>query len=77
MFMFFQEEEGKVLAFYTKGEEVVAVLTLGRDPLAARYKVLQSSLDMIFWFQVCQRHNLMSLSYTLYHIETAVLTATE
>ena len=54
MFMFFQEEEGKVLAFYTKGEEVVAVLTLGRDPLAARYKVLQSSLDMIFWFQVCQ-----------------------
>ena len=48
--MFFQEEEGKVLAFYTKGEEVVAVLTLGRDPLAARYKVLQSSLDMIFRF---------------------------
>ena len=46
MFMFFQEEEGKVLAFYTKGEEVVAVLTLGRDPLAARYKVLQSSHDM-------------------------------
>ena len=54
MFMFFQEEEGKVLAFYTKGEEVVAVLTLGRDPLAARYKVLQSSHDMIFRFQVCQ-----------------------
>ena len=50
MFIFFQEEEGKVLAFYTKGEEVVAVLTLGRDPLAARYEVLQSSLDMIFWF---------------------------
>jgi len=33
----YQEEEGKVLAFYTKGDEVVAVLTLGRDPLAARF----------------------------------------
>ena len=43
--MFFQEEEGKLLAFYTKGEEVVAVLTLGRDPLAARYKVFEST----FW----------------------------
>ena len=39
---FFQEEEGKLLAFYTKGEEVIAVLTLGRDPLAARYKVFES-----------------------------------
>ena len=39
--MFFQEEEGKLLAFYTKGEEVIAVLTLGRDPLAARYKVFE------------------------------------
>ena len=33
------------MAFYTKGEEVVAVLTLGRDPLAARYKVSQSTLQ--------------------------------
>ena len=39
--MFFQEEAGKLLAFYTKGEEVIAVLTLGRDPLAARYKVFE------------------------------------
>ena len=36
LFSSIQEEEGKVLAFYTKGDEVVAVLTLGRDPLAAR-----------------------------------------
>ena len=54
--MFFQEEEGKLLAFYTKGEEVVAVLTLGRDPLAARCKVFESKKQkgkrMVL--QVCQ-----------------------
>jgi len=39
----YQEEEGKLLAFYTKGEEVIAVLTLGRDPLAARFANLRKA----------------------------------
>ena len=54
--MLFQEEEGKLLAFYTKGEEVIAVLTLGRDPLAARYKFPESKKqkDGLWLLQVCQ-----------------------
>ena len=33
----FQQEEGKLLAMYCKGEMVCAVATLGRDPVAATF----------------------------------------
>jgi len=39
----YQEDEGKFAAFYCRGDEVVAVATLGRDPLAARFASLRRS----------------------------------
>lgn len=39
----FQEEAGKILAIYCKGEVVCAVATMGRDPLAARFANLVKS----------------------------------
>ena len=38
-----EREEGKLLAFYCRGETVLAVATLGRDPVAAAFANLVKS----------------------------------